>query len=745
MRLIAFVLASAIASAGEPDIPPREEKPVRVPAQVLSPAEEARRDALTRFGVGFFRTRDDRLVEAMKQYRAALQNDPQAVAPQRELVRVYAELGRDAAAIRAARAVLAKDLDDSETAQRLGRLLVDGKKYAEAAKAFQQAAASPRGKDDFTARLVLLRELGNAGEKANDHAAREIAAREQLAILAANKAALLKPDLFTPEEFHRRRARCYEDLGQALVGLRKFDSASAAFETARDLYADPKAGNDRSGQARLHWNLSGSLAAQGEPEKALKELERYLEQQPAGFAPYERWVKLMTETNRGSEIAGTLARQAKLNPTNPAPVWLAAAATLQRDPEAGDAVFAKLLDRADKPDYFRVMVQAYESANLPEKFLAIADRLFTAGRPKGYYEERKDKAPDPPPPSAADLQRARFFSEASKATKTFTKPLIRQLDADGKAGMTRFPDTLELVMGLATRDGQLETFTPALQVSSARKIIYATQKMVVICLRHQRKWAEIAAIAESLSNLNNGRFSLNIAAEAAIAYAELGREREALAVVDKMDGHLFIRIKRAEVFNILGKHKLALREIDEVLEKDNAKGGNLEMVRQAQIGTLQLLKEHAKAEAIQREMLDSDPDDQELLNNFGYQLADQGRKLDEAEAMIRRAIELDRDARIKAGDPDAESGNYLDSLGWVLFKKGKFAEARKALEAATQFAEVTENGVVWDHLGDTYFRLDLKKDAAAAYAKAIKLFAGSHEGKQFGRLDEVKRKLKLAE
>ena len=146
-----------------------------------------------------------------------------------------------------------------------------------------------------------------------------------------------------------------------------------------------------------------------------------------------------------------------------------------------------------------------------------------------------------------------------------------------------------------------------------------------------------------------------------------------------------------------------------------------------------------------RELLDDNPDNVLILNNFGYQLADQGRKLDEAEAMIRRAIVLDRDARIKAGDPDAESGNYSDSLGWVLFKKGKFAEARKALEAATQFAEVSENGVVWDHLGDTYFRLDLKKEAVAAYAKALKLFTGSHEGKQFGRLDEVKRKLKLAE
>ncbi len=743
--LLPLLMFAPIASAGEPDIPPREEKPVRVPALPLTPVEEAQRESLTRFGLGFLRTRDDRLVDAMKQYKAALQKDPKALAPKRELVKVYADLGRDAAAIRTARDVLATDPDDYETARQLGRLLMDGKKYGEATKAFLQAVSSPRDKEDFTARLVLLRELGNAAEKAVNHAVRETAAREQLKIMAANKAALLKPDLFTPAEFDRRRARCYEDLGQALVGLRKFDSASAAFETARDLYADSKAANDRSGVARLNWNLSESLAAQGEPDKALQELERYLEQRPAGFAPYERWVGLMKKTNRSEEIAGTLARMAKLNLANAAPAWLAAAATLERDPDAGDGAFAKLLEHADKPEYFRILVKAHESANLPEKLLGIADRLFTAGRPQGFYDDQKKDAPALPPPPAADLRRARFFSEAAKATKGFTKPLIRQLEADGKAGTARFPDTLELVMALATRDGQLETFTPALQLLSSRKIIYANQRMVVICLRHQRKWGEIAAVAESLSNLKNGSISLTIASEAAIAYAELGREREALAVLQKLDGRIYIRVKRAEVFNILGKFKLALREMEDVLEKDNPRGDNLEMVRRAQINALHLLKEDAKAETIQREMLDADPDDRELLNNFGYQLADQGRKLDEAETMIRRAIELDRDARIKAGDPDAENANYLDSLGWVLFKKGKFAEARKALEAATKFAEVSENGVVWDHLGDTYFRLEMNKEAAEAYTKAIKLYASTHEGKQFGRLDEVKRKLKLAE
>ena len=745
MRLILCILLASVASgirATEPDVVPSQEKPLRVPTAPISPAEELQRDALTRFGVGFFRTRDDRLVDAMKQYQAVLHNDPEAVAPLRELVKVYAELGRDAAAIRTARAVLAREPDDFETAQRLGRLLADGKKYAEATLAFQQALTSSKGKDELSARLLLLRELGNASEKAGDFVIRETTAREHLNLLSANKATLLKLASFTLEEFERSRARCFEDLGQALVGLKKYYSASAAFETARDLYADAKAANDRSGLARLQWNLSASFAAQSKPEQALKELGLYLEQRPAGLAAYERWVKLMTELKRSREIPGTLERLARLNPTNPAPAWLAAALTLESEPAAGHAAFRELVKQTDKPEYFRIMVQAYAKANRTNEFLDLADQLFTAARPNGHLQ-RKFGDPEPPPAPAADVRRAQFFNSAARGTKGFTAELMQQLKVDAKVNLSRFPDTLELVMALATRDGELTKFTPILRDSIRGKTESDYLSLLVWCLIRQQNWEEIAATADTLSKLNNGRFFPGIAVEAAVAHAELGHEREALAIVERLDGLIFIRVRRIEIYNILGKHKQALREAEEILEKDRPKGKDLLGVRTAQIITLQLLKEDAKAESLTRELLDQDPDNAGLLNNFGFHLADQGRKLDEAETMIRRAIELDRDAKLKVGIPDSESGNYLDSLGWVLFKRGKLPEALKALEQAAKDVELSENGIVWDHLGDVYFRLDQKDKAKAAYVRAAKLLSRSHEGRQNGRLDEVTRKLGL--
>lgn len=216
-----------------------------------------------------------------------------------------------------------------------------------------------------------------------------------------------------------------------------------------------------------------------------------------------------------------------------------------------------------------------------------------------------------------------------------------------------------------------------------------------------------------------------------------------MAALEQINGRLYVRVQKAHLYNILGKHREALKELEEILKLDRPKGGDLRMVRVPLIGTLHHLKEDIRAEALMRAMLDDDPDDVLILNNYGYHLAEQGRKLVEAEALIRRAMELDRDFKLKIGDPDADSGNYLDSLGWVLFKRGKFAAAQKALEEATKFAEVSENGVVWDHLGDVYFRTEQLEKATVAYERAGKLFANSHEGRQLGRLDEVKRKLKL--
>src|SRR5205085_839810 len=89
----------------------------------VAPRTEERKDALAKYGAAVWDARRDRLLSAAKGFEAAARQDPEAAAPQKELVRIYVQLGRDPEAIRAARKVLEKDPHDADTAHTLARLL----------------------------------------------------------------------------------------------------------------------------------------------------------------------------------------------------------------------------------------------------------------------------------------------------------------------------------------------------------------------------------------------------------------------------------------------------------------------------------------------------------------------------------------------------------------------------------------------------------------------------------------------
>jgi tetratricopeptide (TPR) repeat protein len=84
------------------------------------------------------------------------------------------------------------------------------------------------------------------------------------------------------------------------------------------------------------------------------------------------------------------------------------------------------------------------------------------------------------------------------------------------------------------------------------------------------------------------------------------------------------------------------------------------------------------------------PDDHIALNALGYLYAQEGINLDEAEAMIKKALEF-----------ESNNGAYIDSLGWVYFKKGMLEPAIKELERA---ANLLDDPVIFEHLGDAYFK-----------------------------------------
>jgi tetratricopeptide (TPR) repeat protein len=105
-----------------------------------------------------------------------------------------------------------------------------------------------------------------------------------------------------------------------------------------------------------------------------------------------------------------------------------------------------------------------------------------------------------------------------------------------------------------------------------------------------------------------------------------------------------------------------------------------------------------------------DPDNSaEACNYLGYMWADHNMNLEEAETMIRRALQS-----------EPNNASYLDSLGWVEFRKGQLDRALDDLLRAAKTAE-HEDPVVFEHIGDTYLKLNRTREALEAWQKALSL------------------------
>jgi tetratricopeptide (TPR) repeat protein len=99
----------------------------------------------------------------------------------------------------------------------------------------------------------------------------------------------------------------------------------------------------------------------------------------------------------------------------------------------------------------------------------------------------------------------------------------------------------------------------------------------------------------------------------------------------------------------------------------------------------------------------------DACNYLGYMWVQQNAHLEEAEAMIKRALQS-----------EPNNGAFLDSLGWLEFRQGKLDQAlADLLQAAKNVTR--DDPVVFEHIGDTYLQLKRVPQALEAWQKALAL------------------------
>lgn len=130
-----------------------------------------------------------------------------------------------------------------------------------------------------------------------------------------------------------------------------------------------------------------------------------------------------------------------------------------------------------------------------------------------------------------------------------------------------------------------------------------------------------------------------------------------------------------------------------------------------------------EAEAGFRKALELSPEQPQVLNYLGYSYVEKTENLDEALEMIERAV---------AARP--EDGYIIDSLGWALYRLGRYDEAVVQMEAAVELMAI--DPLVNDHLGDVYWAVGRKREAEFQWKRALSFGPGEDLD-----MDRVRRKL----
>lgn len=114
--------------------------------------------------------------------------------------------------------------------------------------------------------------------------------------------------------------------------------------------------------------------------------------------------------------------------------------------------------------------------------------------------------------------------------------------------------------------------------------------------------------------------------------------------------------------------------------------------------------EDAKADF--RAALAINPDQPNVLNYLGYSMVEKNENLEEALALIERAVEL-----------APQNGAIVDSLAWALFRLGRAREVVAPMERAAEL-EPTDP-VVTDHLGDVLWAVGRRYEAMFEWRRAL--------------------------
>lgn len=116
----------------------------------------------------------------------------------------------------------------------------------------------------------------------------------------------------------------------------------------------------------------------------------------------------------------------------------------------------------------------------------------------------------------------------------------------------------------------------------------------------------------------------------------------------------------------------------------------------------------SRSDKIYLNLIDQDSLDAQAYNNYAYSLVERNINFDKAMKFARKALDL---------DPD--NAAYLDTYGWIQYKRGNLKIALEYIERSAELND--KNEVILEHLGDVYRALDNTEESLKYYQKVLQI------------------------
>lgn len=462
------------------------------------------------------------------------------------------------------------------------------------------------------------------------------------------------------------------------------------------------------------------------------EVALFARQNEAALEAAQLWTEIDPESTQARQtLAGVLVGMNRFEEAEPHVAKL-----LSQDGEglAGglmrlNRIFARYPDKAAVAKLVNQLTEPY--LELPEAHYARGEAAIGAGDGAGAVAEAdaalakrpewehavllKAQALRLDKPQAALEEMRRYLSRHPKAREVrlhFARALVTEKQYKEARGefeklLAEFPDNADVIYAVGVLSMQLGDFAAAeIQFRKLLEGEYAEKSTVLLYLGQIGE--ETKRYDEALTwyrSIGAGEQYLPAQIRIAHVLAEQGKLEEA-----RMHLHQASAASTRDRMQLLMTEAQLLRdagrteEAYEILDKSLASQPNQPDLLYETALLAERLGRIDVLESNLRKLIEIKPDHAHAYNALGYSFADRNERLDEAQQLVAKALELAPD------DPF-----ILDSMGWVMFRKG---DANGALQYLQRAYALRADPEIAAHLGEVLWSLGRKDDAARTWREA---------------------------